>query len=127
MSTPTPTSGAVQGHEVPLPHELTAEWTVRAHLTFARAGETVQKEFSAPETVHPMRVVYKWCTPCEEPETEQDVDKASRDGKIFQPLFISLKSSTDSGYCGNQLPFHKLLGHHQCGLGIWQPTCFEGS
>ncbi|KAL7735203.1 hypothetical protein ACLKA6_016122 [Drosophila palustris] len=52
----------------PLPHELTAEWTVRAQLTFARGGETVQKEFSGQEPLHPVRVVYKWCTPETEPE-----------------------------------------------------------
>lgn len=82
MSTPTPTaSGAAAptgGQQVPLPHELTAEWTVRAHLTFARAGETVHKEFSAPEAVHPVRVVYKWSTPFEDPEeAEQDADKVT--------------------------------------------------
>ncbi|XP_017108043.2 uncharacterized protein [Drosophila bipectinata] len=82
MSTPTPTptaSGAAApsgGQQAPpLPHELTAEWTVRAHLTFARAGETVQKEFCAPEAVHPVRVVYKWSTPFQDPEQEQDADK----------------------------------------------------
>ncbi|XP_033155695.1 uncharacterized protein LOC117138003 [Drosophila mauritiana] len=99
MSTPTPTPGAVQGQEVPLPHELTAEWTVRAHLTFARAGETVQKEFSAPETVHPMRVVYKWCTPCEEPETEQDVDKtAATAGTSFRSTNSSATTNADSAF-----------------------------
>lgn len=52
----------------PLPHELTAEWTVRAHLTFARGGEAVQKEYNVQEPLHPVRVVYKWCTP----EAEQE-------------------------------------------------------
>jgi len=47
----------------PLPHELTAEWTVRAQLTFARGGEAVQKEYNVQEPLHPVRVVYKWCTP----------------------------------------------------------------
>lgn len=76
MATPTAPPGTEQVQVPPLPHELTAEWTVRAHLTFARAGEPVQKEFNAPEAVHPVRVVYKWCTPTEETEEqEQDVDK----------------------------------------------------
>lgn len=44
----------------PQPHELTAEWTVRAQLTFARAGEKVQREFSSNDPVNPVRVVYKW-------------------------------------------------------------------
>ncbi|XP_034651515.1 uncharacterized protein LOC117890655 isoform X1 [Drosophila subobscura] len=71
----TPTVGA---SAAPLPHELTAEWTVRAHLTFARAGEPVHGEGSATEQptvqpVHPVHVVYKWCTPCD----EQDVDKTA--------------------------------------------------
>lgn len=61
----------------PLPHELTAEWTVRAQLTFARGGEPVQREYSTQDAVHPVRVVYKWCTPCEEHEPEQEkVSKA---------------------------------------------------
>lgn len=60
----------------PLPHELTAEWTVRAQLTFARGGEPVQREYSTQDAVHPVRVVYKWCTPCEEHEPEQE--KVSR-------------------------------------------------
>nr|XP_016928785.1 uncharacterized protein LOC108009168 [Drosophila suzukii] len=101
MSTPTatPTAGAVPGQQVPLPHELTAEWTVRAHLTFARAGEHVQKEFSAPEAVHPMRVVYKWCTPCEEPETEQDVDKTQATaGTSFRSTNSSATTNADSAF-----------------------------
>lgn len=61
---------------LPLPHELTAEWTVRAQLTFARGGEPVQREYSTQDAVHPVRVVYKWCTPCEEHEPEQE--KVSR-------------------------------------------------
>lgn len=62
----------------PLPHELTAEWTVRAQLTFARGGEPVQREYSTQDAVHPVRVVYKWCTPCEEHEPEQEkVSKAA--------------------------------------------------
>ncbi|XP_065369949.1 uncharacterized protein LOC135962125 isoform X2 [Calliphora vicina] len=44
----------------PMPHELTAEWTVSAQLKFARAGETVKKEFSTNDTVNPVRVLYKW-------------------------------------------------------------------
>ncbi|XP_034110977.1 uncharacterized protein LOC117572339 [Drosophila albomicans] len=52
----------------PLPHELTAEWTVRAQLTFARGGEPVQQEYNAQDPLHPVRVVYKWCTP----EVEQE-------------------------------------------------------
>ncbi|XP_046809623.1 uncharacterized protein LOC111675925 [Lucilia cuprina] len=44
----------------PMPHELTAEWTVSAQLKFARAGETVKKEFSTNDTVNPVRVFYKW-------------------------------------------------------------------
>ncbi|XP_073847013.1 uncharacterized protein isoform X2 [Musca autumnalis] len=46
----------------PMPHELTAEWTVRAQLRFARAGETVRKEFSTNDPINPVRVVYKWTT-----------------------------------------------------------------
>lgn len=46
----------------PMPHELTAEWTVRAQLRFARAGETVSKEFSTNDPVNPVRVIYKWST-----------------------------------------------------------------
>lgn len=46
----------------PLPHELTAEWTVKAQLKFARAGETVRREFSSNDPVNPVRVVYKWST-----------------------------------------------------------------
>lgn len=61
---------------LPLPHELTAEWTVRAQLTFARGGEPVQREYSGQDAVHPVRVVYKWCAPCEEHEPEQE--KVSR-------------------------------------------------
>lgn len=101
MSTPTPTptptaSGTAAppgGQQVPLPHELTAEWTVRAHLTFARAGETVQKEFSAPEAVHPVRVVYKWSTPFEDPEAEQDADK------VIPPLGSWLKRIVERFLC----------------------------
>lgn len=58
-----PTTGAATRSLLPpLPHELTAEWTVRAQLTFARAGERVQREFSSNDPVHPVRVVYKWST-----------------------------------------------------------------
>ncbi|XP_061392343.1 uncharacterized protein LOC133327822 [Musca vetustissima] len=46
----------------PMPHELTAEWTVRAQLRFARAGETVRKDFSTNDPINPVRVVYKWTT-----------------------------------------------------------------
>ncbi|XP_022232038.2 uncharacterized protein LOC111080622 [Drosophila obscura] len=80
MATPTGTASLAASRPAPLPHELTAEWTVRAHLTFARAGEAVHKEcgvVGAAEPVQPVRVVYKWCTPCDEPETEQDVDKTA--------------------------------------------------
>ena len=45
-----------------LPHELTAEWTVKAHLKFAKAGETIRKEINSDDTVHPVRVMYKWST-----------------------------------------------------------------
>lgn len=68
----------------PLPHELTAEWTVRAQLTFARAGEPVQREFNAQEPLQPMRVVYKWSTPHAEaepePEQEPEPEKVSSQG-----------------------------------------------
>ncbi|XP_037948959.1 serine-rich adhesin for platelets [Teleopsis dalmanni] len=46
----------------PQPHELTAEWTVRAKLTFARAGENVRREFSSNDPTNPVRVIYKWST-----------------------------------------------------------------
>ncbi|XP_034479108.1 uncharacterized protein LOC117785276 [Drosophila innubila] len=58
----------MRGEGPPLPHELTAEWTVRAQLTFARGGEAVQKEYNVQEPLHPVRVVYKWCTPATEQE-----------------------------------------------------------
>lgn len=48
--------------ETPLPHELTAEWTVRAQLRFARAGEIVNKKFNTSDPVSPVKVVYKWTT-----------------------------------------------------------------
>ncbi|XP_011209607.2 uncharacterized protein LOC105230516 [Bactrocera dorsalis] len=60
----------------PQPHELTAEWTVRAQLTFARAGEKVQREFSSNDPVNPVRVVYKWSafdSPLP-PDDDADVD-----------------------------------------------------
>ncbi|KAM7342223.1 uncharacterized protein ACRADG_009705 isoform 1-T5 [Cochliomyia hominivorax] len=44
----------------PMPHELMAEWTVSAQLKFARAGETVKKEFSTNDPINPVRVLYKW-------------------------------------------------------------------
>lgn len=69
-------SAAPPPSALPLPHELTAEWTVRAQLTFARGGEPVQREYSGQDAVHPVRVVYKWCAPCEEHEPEQE--KVSR-------------------------------------------------
>lgn len=46
----------------PMPHELTAEWTVSAQLKFARAGETVKKEYSTNDPINPVRVMYKWST-----------------------------------------------------------------
>ncbi|XP_011196401.2 uncharacterized protein Hgs_2 [Zeugodacus cucurbitae] len=61
----------------PQPHELTAEWTVRAQLTFARAGEKVQREFSSNDPVNPVRVVYKWSTfdsPLPPDDADADVD-----------------------------------------------------
>ncbi|XP_017027268.1 uncharacterized protein [Drosophila kikkawai] len=90
----------MEEQQVPLPHELTAEWTVRAHLTFARAGEPVQKELSAPEAVHPVRVVYKWCTPSEEVE-EQDVDKTAATnitGTSFRSTNSSATTNADSAF-----------------------------
>lgn len=79
MSTSSNVRGADGGEQAtpkpplpPLPHELTAEWTVRAQLTFARAGEPVQREFNAQEPLQPMRVVYKWSTPHTEAEHEAE-------------------------------------------------------
>uniref|UniRef100_A0A1I8NQN1 Uncharacterized protein n=1 Tax=Stomoxys calcitrans TaxID=35570 RepID=A0A1I8NQN1_STOCA len=57
----------------PMPHELTAEWTVRAQLRFARAGETVRKDFSTNDPINPVRVVYKWST--------LDADGTAADGE----------------------------------------------
>ncbi|KRF99154.1 uncharacterized protein Dwil_GK27624 [Drosophila willistoni] len=74
---------------IPLPHELTAEWTVRAQLTFARNGEPVQKEYGEQDALHPVRVVYKLSAP----STEQDADKVSPSaGQSFR------STTTDSAF-----------------------------
>ncbi|XP_053966353.1 uncharacterized protein LOC128868367 [Anastrepha ludens] len=73
------TSGATGTTQPPQPHELTAEWTVRAQLTFARAGEKVQREFSSNDPTNPVRVVYKWSTfdsPVP-PDDDVDIDDSS--------------------------------------------------
>ncbi|XP_055836724.1 rho GTPase-activating protein gacU [Episyrphus balteatus] len=54
---PTPNSG------IPGIPELTAEWVVRAQLTFGRPGETVTRDFTTnnnTNTIRPVRVVYRW-------------------------------------------------------------------
>lgn len=78
----------------PLPHELTAEWTVRAQLTFARGGEPVQREYSTQDAVHPVRVVYKWCAPCEEHEPEQE--------KVSSAVELTMEISANLASCGRQ-------------------------
>ncbi|CAD7013989.1 unnamed protein product [Ceratitis capitata] len=67
----------------PQPHELTAEWTVRAQLTFARAGEKVQREFSANDPVNPVRVVYKWSTFDSPLPPDDDADIADADADLM--------------------------------------------
>lgn len=52
--------GIETGRAPPLPHELTAEWTVNAQLKFARAGEAIEKIFNTSDTVSPVSVLYKW-------------------------------------------------------------------
>lgn len=59
----------------PMPHELTAEWTVRAQLRFARAGETVQREFGTNDPVNPVRVVYKWSTLDDNANAQRDAQR----------------------------------------------------
>lgn len=77
-----------EGVTPPLPTELTAEWTVKAHLRFARAGESVRKTFSSCDPVNPVRIVYKWSTlesagnlssPDDPATTTEDVDLEERD------------------------------------------------
>lgn len=83
----------------PMPHELTAEWTVRAQLRFARAGETVRKEFSTNDPVNPVRVVYKWSTLDTNAATNQDGQQQADDtaSEIFKrnPSRTSAYSSQD--------------------------------
>lgn len=102
----------------PLPHELTAEWTVRAQLTFARGGEPVQREYSTQDAVHPVRVVYKWCTPCEEHEPEQE-KVSSAEEKVLRSLLILPHVAGNNCH---KLSQHQLIGHNLCGLRLWQST-----
>ncbi|XP_023177907.2 uncharacterized protein LOC111604184 [Drosophila hydei] len=91
----------------PLPHELTAEWTVRAQLTFARAGEPVQREFNAQEPLQPMRVVYKWSTPHAEaePEPEPEPEKATT-ATSFRSTNSSATTYADSAFGSPQASRH---------------------
>ncbi|XP_019893736.1 uncharacterized protein LOC105262075 isoform X2 [Musca domestica] len=81
----------------PMPHELTAEWTVRAQLRFARAGETVRKDFSTNDPINPVRVVYKWTTldadGAEVPQHSQHQDDDEKHSNVFKR-----NSSRSSGY-----------------------------
>ncbi|XP_017837324.1 uncharacterized protein LOC108596268 [Drosophila busckii] len=81
----------------PLPHELTAEWTVRAQLTFAHGGEPVQREFSTQDAVQPVRVVYKWCTPSEQTEIETEQEKVAR-ATSFRSTNSSATTYADSAF-----------------------------
>ncbi|XP_030387938.1 uncharacterized protein LOC115634389 [Scaptodrosophila lebanonensis] len=82
----------------PLPHELTAEWTVRAQLKFARAGEQVQREYSTDDPLQPVRVVYKWSAPCEDPEEHlDDVSTSSTCKQSTGNSRSELKAGTATG------------------------------
>ncbi|XP_075168116.1 uncharacterized protein LOC142240294 [Haematobia irritans] len=76
----------------PMPHELTAEWTVRAQLRFARAGETVRKDFSTNDPINPVRVVYKWST-LDEDGNAMDEGQNDKHSDVFKR-----NSSRSSGY-----------------------------
>ncbi|XP_030564113.1 uncharacterized protein LOC115764937 [Drosophila novamexicana] len=107
----------------PLPHELTAEWTVRAQLTFARAGgEPVQREFSAQEPLHPVRVVYKLCTPtAEEHETEPEKATAATS---FRSTNSSATTYADSAFGSPQASRHiQPTGEATPGGGVTAQMC----
>ncbi|XP_067631284.1 serine-rich adhesin for platelets [Eurosta solidaginis] len=91
------TDGTPQNVLPPLPHELTAEWTVRAQLTFARAGEKVQREFSSNDPVNPVRVVYKWSAFDSPLPPDDDYDADEVDNSSSSPLHTKQHSFGSRG------------------------------
>ncbi|XP_055917819.1 uncharacterized protein LOC129950054 [Eupeodes corollae] len=65
--------------------ELTAEWVVRAQLTFGRPGETVTRDFSTNNnnsTINPVRVVYRWSSGEAGPGEEEKPSPSSRETPV---------------------------------------------
>lgn len=86
----------------PMPHELTAEWTVRAQLRFARAGETVRKDFNSNDPVNPVRVVYKWTTLDADGTVPEEATSQHPEDDKHSDVF-KRNSSRSSGYSHDPL------------------------